>query len=345
MKRVALILTFAFVLSSIVFAEDNTNIIEVNSDKEAQEVQEFYDNFFKKLQEEYNNIPDEEIGSETIVTGIQTVVDKEAWTETIEHPQEIHEETVITDQIDHNGNPEYSHRSETEMRRWYDSESGLYNAPSGTYRRETPEDYKNRTGYDWNGRHNLGFIKVQEETKTIVDKEAWTENIEHAAETHEATITEEKSLRIDDPQVSGPDIVIIKKQEEPIEIEWPVIREETQPSVEDKVSNPNPVAETQETAIETEASNTSMDADNQIIYKHSSSGGGGGLGGISSYKEPVTEVAAEVIEINEDPIFEVSEEKINKNPASVVSNNRRKITTEDVSIVPEFLFNIAEWFN
>lgn len=140
-----------------------------------------------------------------------TVVDKEAWTETIEHPAVTHEEQKWI--VDVPSEPIYESQIRilcnvcgVDLTEWSHSDiishdkNHLLNGEGSGY-----------------GMHEVQVIvgyteeKGHYETIVVIDQEAWTETIEHPAETHEEKVWVVDKEAVYEQQLVSPEISHIEK--------------------------------------------------------------------------------------------------------------------------------------
>ena len=120
------------------------------------------------------------------------VVDKEAWTETIDHPEEGHYETVTITDKEAWDEPVYDYCTVCNV-------CGEIIGSNYLGIHDTLDDHYAKTGcaanqgYTGNVQKQVDTIhhpaETHEEQQWVVDKEAWTETIEHPEEGHYETVT------------------------------------------------------------------------------------------------------------------------------------------------------------
>ena len=103
------------------------------------------------------------------------IVDKPAWTETINHPEEGHTETVVTkpawtEKVEH---PEEGHYEDVVIKEAWDEKVLVSPEEGHTETVVTKPAWTEKVEHPEEGHY-----------ETVVDKEAWTETIEHPEESH-----------------------------------------------------------------------------------------------------------------------------------------------------------------
>lgn len=162
-----------------------------------------------------------------------TVVDEEAWTETVEHPAETHEEVVPGKAaVWANWAPNHTQGPQDYVPIWPEDSRGTW-----IVHNQLPPGHEGPDGVYQQGAGNSPWFYREagtpDTTVVVVDKEAWTETIEHPEVSHEETV-----------QVDCP--------EEPEEPEEPPVTPE-EPENPDTPDNP---AEPKDPVITTETRNT-----------------------------------------------------------------------------------------
>lgn len=128
-------------------------------------------------------------------SGTETCVPKDAWTETIEHDEVYHMETVVISpeqpavpEIWANWSPNNTEGPQDYIPVWPQDDRGTWHVhdkipgghagPDGVYQRDNPGQGNSDWFYRQNGRD---YIPAVTEEIKVVDEEAWTEIIEHPA--------------------------------------------------------------------------------------------------------------------------------------------------------------------